>query len=174
MKNITDEILNLYLDGELNQEVAAEVKAEINSDSELRKRFYSLRLVHNKLQNMHVDEVGKNFTMQVMQKIKSRFSVPKEQKYFIAAILTIVVLLSLTALGYVIAAVISAFPAGGEQALTFNTLESFTNDFINQLKAIFSGKNLGIIGSFFSFLLIISVYSFYEYQKKIKTNFNGA
>jgi len=42
-----------------------------------------------------------------------------------------------------------------------------------ELKKMFSGKNLSIIGSISSLAIIISGYFFFEHQKRVKENFGS-
>ena len=44
MNNIKDEILNKYLDGELNVEESEHVKSELQSSEELRIKFNTLNM----------------------------------------------------------------------------------------------------------------------------------
>ncbi len=85
MIQITDEILNKYLDGELNREQAEQVKSAIRNSEELQRKFNALKLVHDNLSIIKEDEVSAGFTEKLMKKIVVRKSVvPKQQKYFIA------------------------------------------------------------------------------------------
>ena len=49
MIQITDEILNKYLDSELNKEQAEQVKSAIRNSEELQRKFNALKLVHDNL-----------------------------------------------------------------------------------------------------------------------------
>ena len=59
---ITDEILNKYLDGELNREEADQVKREILESMELKKKLNALKLIHDNLYKIKKDEVSQGFT----------------------------------------------------------------------------------------------------------------
>ena len=69
MTHITDEILNKYLDSELNKEEAEQVKSALRNSEELQRKFNSLNLVHDKLSILKEDEVSAGFTEKLMKKI---------------------------------------------------------------------------------------------------------
>ena len=69
MIQITDEILNKYLDSELNREEAEQVKSALRNSEELQRKFNALKLVQDKLSILKEDEVSAGFTEKLMKKI---------------------------------------------------------------------------------------------------------
>ncbi len=69
MIQITDEILNKYLDSELNREQTEQVKSAIRNSEELQRKFNALKLVHDNLSIIKEDEVSPGFTEKLMKKI---------------------------------------------------------------------------------------------------------
>ena len=67
MIQITDEILNKYLDGELSRDEAEQVKSELRASEELQRKFNALKLVHEKLFDLKEDEV-KNLILRMQEK----------------------------------------------------------------------------------------------------------
>jgi hypothetical protein len=168
---ITDEILNKYLDGELSKEEAEEVKAQLNTSVDIQKKFSALKLVHEKLFQLNVEEVSPDFTTSVMNKIgKQRFVVPKQQKYFIVSVATFITLLCLLVFGFSISAIISTSPTSTGQSKTFfDSLSHLSDGLVTIMKNLFTGKGMSIIGSVFSIVILISGYFFFEMQKRAKT-----
>ena len=172
MIQITDKILNKYLDGELSREESEQVKAGLRTSEELQRKYNALKFVHNKLSNLKEDEVSPGFTDSLMKQIvKKKFALPKQQKYFIASVATFITLLCLVIFGFSISAIISSASAStGDSKSVLDSVSNLTDSLVKTLKHLFSGSGLSIIGSIFSLLIIISGYFFFEMQKRTKAN----
>jgi len=170
MMNITDELLNKYLDGELNNQETAEVNSALSTSEEFRKRYNALRLVHDKLSKMEVEQVSSGFTSKLMGRLPHRVTVPRSQKYFIASISFVIVVICLGIIAYLTSIVAASIPEQSSSTGALNNLDNFIAVFISAMEKLFRGKNLSIIGSVFSFGILISGYFFFEYQKKAKAN----
>lgn len=172
MIQITDEILNKYLDGELNREDTEQVKSRIRASEELMRKFNALKFVHEKLSDLKEDEVKSDFTDNLMKQIvKRKFAVPKQQKYFIASVVTFITLLCLVTFGFSISAIISSAPSSiGESKSIVDSITYLSDGLVKVIEKVFSGQGLSIVGSIFSIIIIISGYFFFEMQKRSKTN----
>ena len=172
MIQITDEILNKYLDSELNMEETEQLKSALRNSEELQRKFNSLKLVHDKLSILKEDEVSAGFTEKLMKKIVIRKSVvPKQQKYFIASVATFITILCLVIFGFSISAMISATSSSvGDSNSVFDSIPNLSDGLVKTLKQLFSGAGLSIIGSIFSIIVLISGYYFFEMQKRAKAN----
>ena len=171
MINITDEILNKYLDGELNKEESTDVHSAIQSSEELRKKFIALKLVHDELSIISEEEVSSDFTVRLMKKIVKRSIVPKQQKYFIASIVTFITLLCLVIFGFSISAMISASTSAASNSQSMlDSVSGMSDGLVQSIRQLFSGSGLSIIGSVFSLIILISGYFFFEMQKRSKAN----
>jgi hypothetical protein len=171
MIQITDEILNKYLDGELNREETERVKSALHNSEEIQKKFNTLKLVNDRLSLITEDEVSPGFTDKLMKQIVKRSTVPKQQKYFIASVATFITLLCLVIFGFSISAMISAAPSSiGDTKSVFDSIPNLSDGLVKALKQLFSGAGLSIIGSIFSIVVLISGYFFFEMQKRTKAN----
>jgi predicted anti-sigma-YlaC factor YlaD len=171
MIQITDEILNKYLDGELNREQAEQVKSALRNSEELQRKFNALKLVNDRLSLITEDEVSPGFTNKLMKQIVNRSTVPKQQKYFIASVATFITLLCLVIFGFSISAMISATSSSiGDSRSVFDSVSGLSEGLVNALQHLFSGAGLSIIGSIFSIVVLISGYFFFEMQKRSKAN----
>lgn len=175
MIQITDEILNKFLDGELNREETEKVNSALLGSTELQKKFNALKLVHKELLNFREDEVSAGFTDSLMNQIViKKFALPKQQKYFIASVATFITLLCLVIFGFSISAVISTTsPSVGETRSVVDSVSYLTDGLVKTLKQLFSGAGLSIIGSIFSIIVLISGYFFFEMQKRSKANLSN-
>ena len=169
MNLLSDEILNKYLDGELDQEKIAEVESTLEKSEPDMKRFNVLKLVHSNLSSMKEEQVSEDFTLRLMKNLNKKFVLPKQQKYLIVSVSSFIVLICLGILGYVISAILSAPVSHSQPLQVMESVQNVTTGLITELKKIFSGTNLSIIGSIISFALIISGYLFFEQQKQIKS-----
>ncbi|MGB5848408.1 MAG: hypothetical protein WBH40_07970 [Ignavibacteriaceae bacterium] len=170
MNLLSDEILNKYLDGELDKNQSAEIEEILNKSENDRKRFIALKLIHKELSLMQEDKVSADFTNNVMARVNKKFALPKQQNYFIVSITSILVLVCLVIVTYVVTAVISSSAPQTESLQITETVNRFGSGLILELKRLFSGKNLSIIGSVFSLGILISGYFFFEHQKRSKIN----
>lgn len=172
MNQITDEILNRYLDDELSREEINEVESALKTSDELRRKYSALKLVHEKLYKLREEEVSSGFTELLMKQIaQKKFTLPKQQKYFIASIATFITLLCLVIFGFSISTMISSASSSVSNTDTIvNSAERLSDGLVNVVTQIFSGEGLSIIGSIFSLIVIISGYFFFEMQKRSKTN----
>jgi hypothetical protein len=172
MIQITDEILNKFLDGELNREEVEQVNSALRGSEELRTKFNALKLVHENLNKLEEDVVSINFTESLMKQIvKKQFVIPKQQKYFIASVVTFITILCLVIFGFVISALISSVSQPeAESKSVLDSVSYLTDGLVQNLKQLFSGTGLSIIGSIFSIIILISGYFFFEMQKRVKTN----
>ena len=170
MNLLSDEILNKYLDGELDKNQSAEIEEILNKSENDRKRFSALKLIHNELSLTQEDKVSADFTNNVMAKLNKKFALPKQQNYFIISIASILGLFCLGIVVYVVATIISSSAPQTESLQITETVNRFGNGLILELKKLFIGKNLSIIGSVFSLGILISGYFFFEQQKRGKIN----
>ncbi|MBK7228811.1 MAG: hypothetical protein IPH97_08070 [Ignavibacteriales bacterium] len=69
MKNINDELLNKYLDDELNREEKDLVKTSIENSLEVKKRYETLLKAHNLFNSVEVESPSIDFTKLVMNKL---------------------------------------------------------------------------------------------------------
>jgi len=175
MIKITDEILNKYLDGELSREETEQVKSQLQSSEELRRKFNALKLVHEKLNLLQEDELSLHFTESLMKQIvKKQFVIPKQQKYFIASVATFITILCLVIFGFSISAVISTTSTSvTESKSVLDSVSYLTDGLVKTLKQLFSGAGLSIIGSIFSIIVLISGYFFFEMQKRSKAHLSN-
>jgi hypothetical protein len=105
-----------------------------------------------------------------MKQIVKRSIAPKQQKYFIASVVTFIILLCLVIFGFSISAMISATTsAAGDSQSVFDSVSGLSDGLVRTIKNLFSGASLSIIGSIFSMIILISGYFFFEMQKRTKS-----
>jgi anti-sigma factor RsiW len=170
MIDVTDEILNRYIEGELDAETVQEIKNQISKSEEVRTRFNALMKVHEELKKIEIKETKRNFTSMVMAKIIKPAKVRKSDKAFILSISGIFVIICLVIVGIAVYySAVSLSKSGQEQTLLQNIL-SHSEYISNFIKDIFNRQSISVIGSIMSFLIIISGYFYFENKKKYNTS----
>jgi len=154
MIELNDDLLNRYIDGELNTGIMQEVKEKLESSVQDMKRYKVLLLVHNGLQRLPVEEVFPNFTQTLMKRVQRSIKSKKEQNFFIVSVLSLFLLIAIGIIGYLLANYIFTAEPGSSGTFTHFTQRS--EDFVTLLRNFFSKGNISIIGSIFSFILLIS------------------
>ena len=170
MNLLTDEILNDYLDGNLNEQKRKEVEKILASSESERQNFRALKVIHNELSQLKEDETSEDFTRLLISKLNKKFELPRQQKYFAFIIASIFVLICVGIVGYLATTIISTSTPQTESIQVTETVHQVSNGLIYELKKIFSSKNLSIIGLVFSLGIMISGYFFFENQKRNKAN----
>ena len=166
MIELNDNILNKYIDDELDSSLAQQIKIQLESSPEDMNKYKALLFIHNELRRLPVDDVSPNFTANLMLKIQRSLKSKKEQNLFVISILSFFFLISLGIIGYLLANYIFTAEPGSSDAITQLTQRS--EEFVTLLRNFFSKGNISIIGSIFSFVLLISGYFFYESVKHSK------
>ncbi len=168
MNRLSDEILNKYIDGELDYETLNEVKAILKESEPDRENLKALLKVHDELKGIKEFKVNASFTFNIMHKITAKFKPKKADKYFIISVSSFFILLSLAILGTVIALIINE---PGQSASTEQVLTNFVSaieSFSVFLRKIFSGSGMSIFGSIISLGILVTAYFFFESHKHIK------
>jgi hypothetical protein len=168
MININDELLNKYLDDELNREEKEIVKNAIEISPELKKKYAALLKSHNLLKHIEAESPGIDFTKLVMNKVNRKASNAKQQKYFLFAVLSVFGVITLCITGYLLFQIISTSKTSETNAIV-TTYSKSIGDYFSSL---FSKKNLTIFGSLLSFAMLVSGYFLFEFQKRSKKRFS--
>jgi len=170
MNLLTDEILNEYLDGNLDEQKVIEIEKLLASSESDRKSFKALKVIHDELSQLKEDETNEDFTQHVISRLGKKFELPRNQKYFVLVIASIFILICVGIVAYTATAIISSTAPQTESIQVTETVHQVSNGLIYELKKIFSSKNLSLIGLIFSLGIIISGYFFFENQKRNKAN----
>lgn len=168
MINISDELLNRFLDNELSIEEKNLVKSEIEKSTDVKKRYETLLITHSLLKNIQSDSTTIDFSKMVIQKISKRGVIESQQKRFLLVILSLLVVVILGIVGYVFYQIFSSIQLSDSN----ETISTYSNTIGDYFSTLFGKKNLSILGSFLSFIMLVSGYFMYDYQKHSKKNFS--
>ncbi len=168
MIELTDEILNRYIDGELTLAEVKEFEEKLKNSEDAVKRLNALMLVHNELKKYPVMETSSGFTSILMKKI-IRKPEHKGQKYFIFSISSIIILICILIISYLASYIItSGTPSPGNND-SVEVVISYLQNFIHNISTVFSKGNVSIIGIIFSFVIFITAYFFFDSSRHTKT-----
>ncbi|HVO75109.1 MAG TPA: hypothetical protein VMT35_13860 [Ignavibacteriaceae bacterium] len=167
MIELTDEILNKYLDGELEYTDLIKVHELLKESDEARKRLKALQAVHSSLKEMKEYSPSEGFTYLIMSRLYNRVKAKKGQKFFIYSVSGVFVILSLAIIGFAVSIILNSAPITNSADLN-RTVLSYSEKFSNIIRNIFSGSSISIFGSVLSLGIIIFSYFFFEFQKSFK------
>jgi hypothetical protein len=168
MKNFNDDMLNRYLDNELSNEDKNSLQSSFENNPEIKKRYDALLITHNLLKNVQPDLTSIDFSKMVMQKISKRRIIEFQQKRFLFSVLSLFLIIIVGILGYVFYEIISTIQLSDSS----KTISVYSNLVGNYFSVFFGKKNLSILGSVLSLIMLISGYFLYDYQKHSKKNFS--
>lgn len=167
MNELNDEILNRYIDGELNPTELKEVKEILKNSEDTRRRLLAMQLVHNELKNYPVRKTSAAFTSILMKKIVRRTE-PKGQRYFIFSISSVFVLISLGIIGYLTSYILSLGNNSEVGSTGVNNFIYLVERLVTGIKTVFSSGSASVIGFIFSFGIIISAWFFFDSHRQAK------
>lgn len=173
MRKLTDEILNKYVDGDLDPESRKQVEIILSSSSEDRKNYEALLLIHKQLKKIEEISVKQDFTNRVMNTLLKHKKAYQEQRKFILSISSVFIFLILFIIGIFL---YFSFTLNNNSAASSNYLQvviSFFNVIASSLTGIFTPKGLSILGSVLSLGILISGYFFFENLKSTRLKNNG-
>lgn len=172
MDEINDELLNKFLDKELEQADYERIEKAINNSEDVRKRYNALKTVHLSLMKMSAEETNPKFVNNVMSRLNNKVHLFKQQNYFLAAMYLIFLGSAATLIGYIM---YGMFNSGTEPGYTTELIDSSITQFDNltiSIKNFFKGTNISLIGSILAFTIIVSGYLLFETFKHTKTDLN--
>lgn len=162
MKNLNDEILNKYIDGELDHKTVNEVNELLLRSEKYKTKLQLLQSVHDELKKIKEEETSLDFTSKVMSKIKKKVKTRAKDKYFILSISTIFILTSLAIIIYILNALIKNVSTNSSSINMWDDYINFITANLQLLRSFLSPNNISVIGSIFSFGIIIIGYIFFE------------
>jgi hypothetical protein len=173
MSNITDEILNKYIDGELDFFEVEMVKNELEKDERLIAKLQALRMIDSSLRQMEVEHTSGNFTDNVMKAIAAakRAVKPKINYFFISVI-------SIFSIG-VIAVLVAAFQSYQKDnspsaiAPYADKMKELFSHNLTAVQSIFSNPGVILVISVLSLVLLITAYFTFESHKNFTKKLNS-
>jgi len=168
MIRLSDEILNKYIDGELDQLTLNEIKEQLKNSELDRNRLAVLQRIDGELRKLKIYEAPQDFTEKLMVKLRKNAATLKKDKIFIFSISTILMIISLGVIGLVFAIAVSKAGSGPAPTNYMDNYIYYFSGILETIRSFLSAKNISIIGSIFSFGIIITGYIFFENLRQAK------
>lgn len=168
MKKITDEILNDYIDNQLDSVSIQELKMNLDNNEEALKKLKALKVVDNSLKNIEVVPAPEGFTNRIMSIIAkgSRKAVSRVSYFFVSVIgLFSVLIFAVMAFAYYTS---TGSNPSAENGSSLNKISEYMAQFVSLLQNVFKSKNITTIGMILTVLLLISGYYLLESHKDFK------
>lgn len=173
MSKITDEILNEYIDGELNSSELEMVRNELEKDDRLIAQLQTLRMVDSSLRQMEVEHTSANFTDNVMKAIATaKRAVKPEINYFFISIISI---FSVGVLAVLIAAFRSYEKENTPSAIApyADKVKQVFSQNLTAIQSIFANPSVIFLISVISLILLITAYFTFESHKNFTKKLNS-
>ncbi|HMU41784.1 MAG TPA: hypothetical protein PKA80_00675 [Ignavibacteriaceae bacterium] len=167
---ITEEILNKYIDGELQPEVLEELNEQLAKSTEDLEKLRALQALHRSLSKISPEDTSADFTRSVMFRINKKRKANNEQRFFIGIVSAVFISLSILIVGYVLYLIVSFSNTANQMEEAFTIVKSYTQIVTKPLEKLFSGHIMTIVGSILSMAILGSAYYFLETFKRIKNN----
>ncbi|MBI1936597.1 MAG: hypothetical protein HYS25_00585 [Ignavibacteriales bacterium] len=174
MSKLNDDILNRYIDNELDSTEINDVKKVLDEDEESLKRLKALRSIDRSLREIEIYPAPHGFTEKVMRTIisKSKSAIAKPGYFFIS-----IVSFFLFAIVTVLIAALKYSERGTAQVTQTNPLDDsvkFVKENLPLLQNFFSSDNFLMVGIVLTVILLISGFFMVESHKDFKNKLNSA
>ncbi|MGE5680736.1 MAG: anti-sigma factor family protein [Bacillota bacterium] len=175
MKHLSDELLNRYIDNELDVQELNIVNEHIKSCEACLLRLKSLKAVDLNLKKIGHFKLSENFTDMVMKEIISSvpFKTYKPPKSYFLRFIFFILGLSIVSIVGLGLYEISLIPSSGENPGWINGTLNFITSGFSQYTSIFKNQTITLVGGVFTFILFVSVYFIYESHREIKNRINN-
>jgi hypothetical protein len=168
MIELNDEILNKYIDGELDQSALSEVREQLKNSESGRLKLAMLQRVHSELGRLKTLEVNSNFTSIIMSKLQKENKAVSRDRYFMFSISSVFLVIIVAILGYIFAMSFGYTSGTAQNVQEINNYLNLVTNISSSVKGVMTPKNISIIGSILSFGIIITGYLFFESQRQIR------
>ncbi len=168
MNHLNDELINKYFDNDLSISDINKINEHIKICADCLNKIKAQKLVEGQLKNLPLENLSYNFTESLMSKIQA-VSVKHEPKknYFFRFIFSVFIFMFLG---------IFIFAASGthqnQNEDWFKLITNNSSAFFNVTSNLFSKIDSSIFTSVLAFIVLISIYYFYETTKTMKNNFS--
>ena len=173
MNNINDELLNRYIDNELDNVELSELKAALDNDAEAVARLKALRTVDNSLKQMQNETAPAGLTEKLMIKIQSATKIVKPKiSYFFISVLSV---FSIAILAIVIFALRTIKVNNSKSGLDpiFEHIQVFVSKNLGFFDLMFKNNAILLIGTMLAVVMLFTAYFTIEAHKNFKNKLNS-
>ncbi|MCU7499836.1 MAG: anti-sigma factor family protein [Bacteroidota bacterium] len=173
MTHISDEVLNKYIDNELEGRELSELNEHLKFCTSCLSRLKALRMVDQQLRRIETFHVSADFTQNLMKKIeKISFHYTPRKSYFFRFVVALFVILTAAMLAAVVITVKASAPAVASEPAWYKAiLDTFSaklSSVLTGYNSLFTNRSFSIVGSGLAFIILVSIYIVYESFKGVK------
>lgn len=170
MKELTDEILNKYVDGELSTAELNQLKKLIAADEEALKILKAHKLADQILRKMEITPAPSKFTDRVMEKIYNLATKKVKKSFFIPGVITILMMGIVGILVYIFTAPAPPPDPESKTVSIINNAKEIVSQKVGDFSSFFGNDTILLVGSFLTFVLLLSAYFMINSHKNFKHN----
>ena len=170
MKQLTDEILNKYIDNELSTHELGEMKKLIASDDEAMNLLKAHKLADQILHKIDVTPAPGNFTDKVMDKILTVVPTKVRKSYFVPAVIGFLFAAIIGVTAYSLSLIPENSEESGKTVSIINQAKEVVAEKVGSFASFFNNDTILIIGSFLTFVLLLSAYFMISSHKNFRHN----
>lgn len=173
MKKLDDELLNKYIDGELDAETVEGLKKLISEDPEQLRILKAHKLVDETLARLEVHRAPVNFTDRMMKIIYENIETvkPKVNSFFIGIVAVFLAAIMGTLLYSL--SIVSGSPASPRFSEYMNRGESILKNFTTGFTTFIGSDSMTMLGGALTVILLVSGYFLFDSHKKFKNKLTG-
>ncbi len=168
MKKITDEMLNDYIDNQLDSTALSELKKDLADDEESLNKVKALKIVDETLRDLEVYEAPANFSEKVMNLIaNSAKSIKPKINYFFTGIISV--------FGIIIAGVLAAAwmivekqNPTSKNSQVVESAKQFVNENLTAVNKVFNNHQVLFAGCLLVAVLLLSAMVVFDSHKNFK------
>ncbi len=167
--NITDEILNRYIDGELSSEEINELKNELNTHPEILKKLKALKITDSALHKLEIMPAPVNFTEAVMSKVKFKSKIRYSISPVFIGIISFFGILVLGVLGFIVQESTKVIN-DPQSELIVEDFRQKTTPYLEKIGEILSNDSVLFVSGMIAFTLLLGFYFMIHTHKTFKQN----
>ncbi len=171
MKNNYDELINKYLDNELELPELQNVNELIKTDSEFNIKLSTQKYVHQSLYELPVFSAPLGITEKIMNRLASKLSSKYQKNYFFRGIVASLMLI-LTAVLFMFFFFAQDLQFIQEAPSVTDLVQNYTSPVITTLYSFLTSELFRTISGITGFIILLSFYftlnSFKEFKDRIK------
>ncbi len=166
MKKNIEELINKYLDNELDPAGVNELNNLLTDDEDSLKELKAYKTVEHALREMELDDAPAGTTPRVMHRIATAKKV-KSSNWFFKAVISFFI----TGIAASLFIAIKNYHPSDKEIIPQQTVDSVSN-FIGEkthiFSSIFSGDDVKLIGTVVTLLLIVTGYFIFETHRNFR------
>ncbi len=171
MKNNHDELINKYLDNELESSELNELNNLVKKDSKFKINFITHKYIHENLYDIPIKSAPANITENIMSKILSTISVKYQKSYFFRIIVSIFVLMIVISLFLFFFYALN-LPFVQNSSSFAESSKSYFQPLMEKLNKVLTSDNFKTISAAIGFIILVGFYftfnSFKSFKERLK------